>query len=136
MILLFRTRIDRNEPHLCGGRVENHQGPPPPVHPTETRTLISPSSAIELNTTSALANYATEAVIDVSRLRSTSTEPRRYRGHDDGAIRLTGQTEKHGVFKTSVSHSLACMTMFQSAMMPDRKGRIYVVQRPLLGSSW
>ncbi|CAG2053537.1 unnamed protein product [Timema podura] len=34
---------------------------PPPVHPTEIRTSIFPSSAIELNTTSALANYATEA---------------------------------------------------------------------------
>nr|CAD7574395.1 unnamed protein product [Timema californicum] len=34
---------------------------PPSVHPTEIRTSISPSSAVELNTTSALANYATEA---------------------------------------------------------------------------
>nr|CAD7406505.1 unnamed protein product [Timema poppensis] len=34
---------------------------PPPVHPTEIRTSIFPSSAVELNTTSALANYATEA---------------------------------------------------------------------------
>nr|CAD7571872.1 unnamed protein product [Timema californicum] len=34
----------------------------PPVHPTEIRTSISQSSAVELNTTSALANYATEAV--------------------------------------------------------------------------
>nr|CAD7260499.1 unnamed protein product [Timema shepardi] len=33
----------------------------PPVYPTEIRTSISPSSAVELNTTSALANYATEA---------------------------------------------------------------------------
>nr|CAD7444385.1 unnamed protein product [Timema bartmani] len=32
-----------------------------PVHPTEIRTSISPSSAVGLNTTSALANYATEA---------------------------------------------------------------------------
>nr|CAD7608733.1 unnamed protein product [Timema genevievae] len=32
------------------------------VHPTEIRTLISPSSAVELNTTGALANYTTEAV--------------------------------------------------------------------------
>nr|CAD7197652.1 unnamed protein product [Timema douglasi] len=32
------------------------------VHPTEILTSISPSSAVELNTTSALANYATEAV--------------------------------------------------------------------------
>nr|CAD7448877.1 unnamed protein product [Timema bartmani] len=31
------------------------------VHPTEIRTSISPSSVVELNTTSALANYATEA---------------------------------------------------------------------------
>nr|CAD7199198.1 unnamed protein product [Timema douglasi] len=31
------------------------------VHPTEIRTSISPSSALELNTTSALANYAIEA---------------------------------------------------------------------------
>nr|CAD7194792.1 unnamed protein product [Timema douglasi] len=31
------------------------------VHPTEIRTSISPSSAAELNATSALANYATEA---------------------------------------------------------------------------
>nr|CAD7593511.1 unnamed protein product [Timema genevievae] len=34
---------------------------PPPVHPTEIRTSISPSSAVGLNTTSALANYATES---------------------------------------------------------------------------
>nr|CAD7263597.1 unnamed protein product [Timema shepardi] len=33
------------------------------VHPTEIRTSISPSSAVELNTTSALANYATEAAV-------------------------------------------------------------------------
>nr|CAD7202919.1 unnamed protein product [Timema douglasi] len=31
------------------------------IHPTEIRISISPSSAVELNTTSALANYATEA---------------------------------------------------------------------------
>nr|CAD7407669.1 unnamed protein product [Timema cristinae] len=34
---------------------------PPPVHPIEIQTSISPSSAVELNMTSALANYATEA---------------------------------------------------------------------------
>nr|CAD7575537.1 unnamed protein product [Timema californicum] len=39
---------------------------PPPVHPTEIRTSISPSSAVELNTTSALANYATEQRFVVS----------------------------------------------------------------------
>nr|CAD7586633.1 unnamed protein product [Timema genevievae] len=35
----------------------------PPVHPTKIRTSISPSSAVELNTTSVLANYATEAEV-------------------------------------------------------------------------
>nr|CAD7596418.1 unnamed protein product [Timema genevievae] len=49
-------------PHLRGGRVENHfRKNHPPVHPTEILTSISPSSAVELNTTGALANYATEA---------------------------------------------------------------------------
>nr|CAD7571535.1 unnamed protein product [Timema californicum] len=36
---------------------------PPPDHPIEIRTSISPSSAVELITTSALTNYATEAVL-------------------------------------------------------------------------
>nr|CAD7428958.1 unnamed protein product [Timema monikensis] len=42
------------------------------VHPTEIRTSISPSSAVELNTTSALANYATEADLKVARTNSTA----------------------------------------------------------------
>nr|CAD7439054.1 unnamed protein product [Timema bartmani] len=36
------------------------RGKPPPVHPTEIRTSISPSSVVWLNTTGALTNYATE----------------------------------------------------------------------------
>nr|CAD7423010.1 unnamed protein product [Timema monikensis] len=51
-------------PHLRGRRVENHLGKTTPVHPTyptEIRTSISPSSAVKLKATSALANYATEA---------------------------------------------------------------------------
>nr|CAD7444459.1 unnamed protein product [Timema bartmani] len=46
---------------------------PPPVHPTEIRTSISPSSVVWLNTTSALANYATEAGVTVV-LRSTAED--------------------------------------------------------------
>nr|CAD7567645.1 unnamed protein product [Timema californicum] len=58
------VELEEVNPHLRGGRVEDHLGnPPPPVHPTEIRTSISPSSAVELNTTSALANYATEAEV-------------------------------------------------------------------------
>nr|CAD7571396.1 unnamed protein product [Timema californicum] len=41
--------------------LRNPSEKPPPVHSTEIRTSISPSSAVELNTTSALANYTTEA---------------------------------------------------------------------------
>nr|CAD7197750.1 unnamed protein product [Timema douglasi] len=54
--------LEEVNPHLRGGGVENHLGKTTPVHPTEIRTSISPSSEVEqLNTTSALANYATEA---------------------------------------------------------------------------
>nr|CAD7578615.1 unnamed protein product [Timema californicum] len=57
-----KVELEEVNPHLRGGRVENHLGPPPPpVHPTKIQTSISPSSAVELNTTSALANYTTEA---------------------------------------------------------------------------
>nr|CAD7410641.1 unnamed protein product [Timema cristinae] len=47
--------------------------PPPLAHLTEIRTSISPSSAVELNTTSALANYATEAG-DHQQLRPTTAD--------------------------------------------------------------
>nr|CAD7424314.1 unnamed protein product [Timema monikensis] len=53
------VELEEVNPHLRGGRVKNHLGKK--VHPTEIRTSISPSSAVELNTTSALANYAIEA---------------------------------------------------------------------------
>nr|CAD7440167.1 unnamed protein product [Timema bartmani] len=55
-----RWRMDR----LASNRARLVVIPPrgQSVHPTEIRTSISPSSAVELNTTSALA-YATEAGI-------------------------------------------------------------------------
>nr|CAD7423350.1 unnamed protein product [Timema monikensis] len=53
-----KVELEKVNPHLRGGRVENHLGKSTPVHPTEIRTSISPSSAVRLNTTSALANYA------------------------------------------------------------------------------
>nr|CAD7394090.1 unnamed protein product [Timema cristinae] len=56
-----KVELEEVNPHLRGGRVENHLGKTTPVHPTEIRTSITTSSAVELNTTSALANYATEA---------------------------------------------------------------------------
>nr|CAD7438367.1 unnamed protein product [Timema bartmani] len=47
--------LEEVNPHLRGGRVEKHLGKPPSAHPTEVRTSISPSSAVELNTTGARA---------------------------------------------------------------------------------
>nr|CAD7200483.1 unnamed protein product [Timema douglasi] len=61
-VRIGKVELEEVNPHLRGVRVENNLGTPtPPVHPTEIRSSISPSSAVELNTTSALANYAAEA---------------------------------------------------------------------------
>nr|CAD7406966.1 unnamed protein product [Timema poppensis] len=56
--LTFRTTIPASKVNTRGNCLLET---PPPVHPTEIRTSIYPSSAVKLNTTSALANYATEA---------------------------------------------------------------------------
>nr|CAD7575763.1 unnamed protein product [Timema californicum] len=59
-----RNTVARSEPAFAWRESgKPFRKKPPPVHPTEIRTSISPSSAVELNTTSALANYATEAGI-------------------------------------------------------------------------
>ncbi|CAG2057670.1 unnamed protein product, partial [Timema podura] len=60
------------------GRVTpRDQEKPPPVHPTEIRTSISPSSAVELNTTRALANYAIEAAFYYRHYISQKVELRK-----------------------------------------------------------
>nr|CAD7569225.1 unnamed protein product [Timema californicum] len=56
-----KVELEEVNQHLRGGRVEKQLGKTTPVHSTEIRTWISPSSAVELNMTSALAIYATEA---------------------------------------------------------------------------
>nr|CAD7572921.1 unnamed protein product [Timema californicum] len=62
------VELEEVNPNLRGGRVENHLGKTTPVHPTEIRTSISPSSAVDqLNTTNALANYATEAGVQSNK---------------------------------------------------------------------
>nr|CAD7258866.1 unnamed protein product [Timema shepardi] len=55
-----KVELEEVNPHLRGWRVENHLGKTTPAHPAKIRTSISPFSVVELNTTSALANYATE----------------------------------------------------------------------------
>nr|CAD7595083.1 unnamed protein product [Timema genevievae] len=64
-------------PHLRGGRVENHLGKTTPSSPDRDSNLDLPSSAVELNTTSALANYATEAVpsVHMTGNRALSSPP-------------------------------------------------------------
>nr|CAD7408060.1 unnamed protein product [Timema poppensis] len=63
-----KVGLEEVNPNLRGGRVENHLGKTTPSSPTEIRTSISPSSAVELNTTSALANYATEAGLHITNM--------------------------------------------------------------------
>ncbi|CAG2052910.1 unnamed protein product [Timema podura] len=65
---LGRWNLEEVNPHLRGKKVENHLGKPPPVHPTEIRTSIFPSSKVELNMNSTLANYATEEVMKLRHL--------------------------------------------------------------------
>nr|CAD7438342.1 unnamed protein product [Timema bartmani] len=45
-------------PHLCGGRVENHSGKTTPSSPDRDSNLDLP--VLSSTTTSALANYSTE----------------------------------------------------------------------------
>nr|CAD7265191.1 unnamed protein product [Timema shepardi] len=77
----------------------------PPVHPTEIRTSISPSSAVELNTTSALANYATEAAVELNTTSAsanyaTEEESKVYRLCEGGTF-----DREQGVQTVRVGHS-------------------------------
>nr|CAD7395440.1 unnamed protein product [Timema poppensis] len=56
------SKLSRYDEGSLIGSILSFTEKPPPVHPTEIRTSISPSSAVELNTPRALANYATENV--------------------------------------------------------------------------
>nr|CAD7589086.1 unnamed protein product [Timema genevievae] len=53
--------LEEVNPHLRGGRVENHLGKTTPSSPDRDSNLDLPVLEVELNTTGALANYATEA---------------------------------------------------------------------------
>nr|CAD7262218.1 unnamed protein product [Timema shepardi] len=63
-----------SEPAFALGEVENHLAKTTPIHPTKIRTSISQSSAVELNTTSAIANYTTEAGGKLATQMSPSTK--------------------------------------------------------------
>nr|CAD7410408.1 unnamed protein product [Timema cristinae] len=68
------VKLEEVNPHFREGSVENHLGKTTPVHPTEIRTSIPPSLAVELNATSALANYATELANALVVLSSTAED--------------------------------------------------------------
>ncbi|CAG2054755.1 unnamed protein product [Timema podura] len=53
--------LEEVNPHLRGGIVENHSGKTTPSSPDRDSNLDLPVLEVELNTTGALANYATEA---------------------------------------------------------------------------
>nr|CAD7578640.1 unnamed protein product [Timema californicum] len=67
---------------------------PPPVDPTEIRTSISPSSAVGLNTTSALANYATEAGIGKVELEEVNPHVRGWRVENHLGTPLPSSTDR------------------------------------------
>nr|CAD7589139.1 unnamed protein product [Timema genevievae] len=70
LLLIRAIRLNTNYANGLGiGKVE-YKG----IHPNEIRTSISPSLAVELNTTSALDNYATEAVSLADLLLERSNE--------------------------------------------------------------
>nr|CAD7396374.1 unnamed protein product [Timema poppensis] len=73
------------------------------VHPTEIRTSISPSSAAELHTTSALANYATEAGIGKVELEEVNPHLRGGRVENH----LGEKTVHHNEIRTLISPSSA-----------------------------
>nr|CAD7258073.1 unnamed protein product [Timema shepardi] len=63
-----KVELEEVNPLLRGGRVENHLGTTTPGSSDRYSNLDLPSSAVELNTTSALANYATEMAFAAARM--------------------------------------------------------------------
>nr|CAD7447166.1 unnamed protein product [Timema bartmani] len=74
-----------------GKEREREREKPPPVHPTEIRTSNSPFSAVELNTTSALANYATGAVLGIKPGSSGSVACLKSTTNDNQLVLIHGE---------------------------------------------
>nr|CAD7193802.1 unnamed protein product [Timema douglasi] len=69
------------------------------LHTTKIRTSISPSSAVEFNTTSALANYATEAVNLFASLNTFSTGLNTFEPIDSKREEFRKYLERAGVME-------------------------------------
>nr|CAD7200781.1 unnamed protein product [Timema douglasi] len=68
---LGRLNLENVNPHLRGGRVENHLGKNPPFDPTEIRSSLSPSSAVWLNTSTILLSRSLSLAAGNSPLPSS-----------------------------------------------------------------
>nr|CAD7406821.1 unnamed protein product [Timema poppensis] len=101
---------------------------PPPVHPTEIRTSISPSSAVELDTTSALANYATK--VHCRRQHKETKHyncdqcPRHFFNKTGLAAHQRSHTDKKQFFCAKCKKSF----VFKSAL--ERHLRVYTGEKP------
>nr|CAD7570749.1 unnamed protein product [Timema californicum] len=97
---------------------------PPPVHPTEIRTLISPSSAVELYTTSALANYATEAVHPTEIRTSISPSSAVDLNTTSALANYATEADNHATGKP-------CQTRLTTACLPTpANNRNYQIPKP------
>nr|CAD7393592.1 unnamed protein product [Timema cristinae] len=109
-------------------RVENHLGKtPPPVHPIEVRTSISPSSEVELNTTCELANYATKVGFYNAVLVDLSFTPLLCLGLGTILCLLIGLGNAFSVQaidpQTAAPPQIRCITLLTIPTMCGRGGR-------------
>nr|CAD7573271.1 unnamed protein product [Timema californicum] len=112
---------------------------PPSVHPTEIRTSISPSSAVDLNTTSALANYATEAArgwkVPVS-IRGEGRVPAIRRGGPESLLRAAAVTPERAGDRIGKSAMLWNTRWSGISTENIRKVSVQCIAYGLMGTEW
>nr|CAD7573683.1 unnamed protein product [Timema californicum] len=107
------------------------------VHPTEIQTSISLSSAVELNTTSALANYATELCFNIPGQAS-------FRHTEEGSwfiqelfeeININGQQDDFVSLLTRVNHRVALKENYRVESEENNYLGIIEKQMPVIQST-
>ncbi|CAG2064168.1 unnamed protein product, partial [Timema podura] len=91
-------------------------------HPTEIRTSISPSSAVELNTTSTLANYATEAERKSRQMSRSETHSIR------GQVKLSLHYQR-GTLMVMVHHARS-LPLVSGGQEPSPYVKVYLLPDP------
>nr|CAD7427681.1 unnamed protein product [Timema monikensis] len=115
----IRIGVVRKGIRICvEGEWKTIQEKLPPVHPTEIRTFISPSSAIKPNTTSALANYATEVGVTIKVLlrNELGVGDAKWRHYETSKLALNAPTVHPTEIRTSISPSSAVELNTTSAL--------------------